>query len=116
MANYVSFPRIAAGEAVTVPFDVDEDITGWTLRAYYGPRRNDSPWITKATTATGADQISIGPGTGGTGSFVLTSTDTGRTLGPGIWPFSIWRTDVNLQARLAWGEQVILSSIADAVT
>jgi len=115
-SNHFDLPRLAAGEAATVPFDVDEDVTGWTFAARVGPGRGLPPWVQKTTGGSGAAGVVTDPGTGGTGYFILTAADTGRTLGPGVWAWSLWRTDTGLEARLAWGDLVLGKSVGPRPT
>lgn len=90
---------IYRGEAVTIPWDVDEDISGWTVVLSVHDRLQDAP-PTLSVTATVTDA--------GLGycEVALTAAQT-ATLAAGTWYYELARTNLSAEAVLAQGRLIV---------
>ena len=82
---------------------VPTNITGWTIQLNI--RSEDEGTTTLLIQMTGP---TITDNINGVFNFVLSSSQTGVTLGPGDFQYDIWRTDAGFEKRLTWGIMSIL--------
>lgn len=97
---------IFRGEDVTIPWDIDEDITGWTLALDVNATMQDvTPTLTVAGTITDA--------AAGYCEVALTDTHT-ETLAPGLYYYELSRTNSGAEAVLAQGRLTVRPRVAVA--
>jgi len=91
------------GEDVTLPFDVDEDITGWTLALIVSDQLADStPTLSVDVTITAAE----------TGLCEVTLTDTHTdTLALPLYYWELARTNAGAETVLAYGTLTVLPRV-----
>lgn len=97
---------IYRGEAVTLPWGVNEDITAWTIRLDVNPATSDAtPLLSVSATITDAAQ--------GYCEVALTAAQTG-TLAPGVYYYELARTNIGAEAVLAQGRLTVKPRVAVA--
>lgn len=91
------------GEDVVLPFDIDEDVTGWTLALYISDTTGDStPTLTVAGAITTAAT--------GLCSVTLTAAQTGALSLP-VYYWELARTNSGAVAVLAYGTLSVLPRV-----
>ena len=97
---------IYRGEDVTIPWDVDEDITGWAISLDINQTLQDAtPTLTVAGSITDAAL--------GYCEVFLTDTQT-ETLAVGVWYYELSRTNAGAEAVLAQGRLTVRPRVAVA--
>jgi len=97
---------IYRGEDVTLPWDIDEDITGWAISLDVNATTQDAtPTLTVSATITDA----------ATGYCDVTLTDTQtETLAVGVWYYELSRTNSGAESVLAQGRLTVRPRVAVA--
>jgi hypothetical protein len=91
------------GEDVVLPFDIDEDITGWTLSLIISDTMEDStPSLTVAGVITTAAT--------GLCSVTLTAAQTAALALP-VYQWELLRTNSGAKATLAYGTLTVLPRV-----
>jgi len=95
---------IYRGEDVVLPFDVDEDITAWTMEVHISDLLEDStPLLSVNAVITDA--------AAGYCEATLTAAQT-EGLADEIYYWELWRTNAGAQAKLATGDLTIGPRVA----
>ena len=94
---------IFRGAAVVIPFDIDEDITGWTLSLIVSDATGDgTPTLTQAATITTAAT--------GLCEVPLTRTQTGALSLP-VYYWELARTNSGAETPLAYGTLTVMPRV-----